>query len=339
MITASWAWRAAWSAILSAAVLTTAAGPASAANTALTPVSLRMDVFFYGAQAPLLLGIVDGIYKKYGLDVTASTGRGSATTIQTVANGSDQFGYADGATLARLAAQGLKAKAVLGMIETSPIAVLTLPGSGILKPKDLDGKTTAFAPGSATQQLFPAFAKRAGVDLKSIHTIAVDVSTRDSMFLLKKTDFDVSVTVAQVPMLEERCGCKLHLMRFANYGLTMMSNSIIVSDALIAQKPDLVRRFVAATVQSIKIAVKHPAHAVDDFLEYAKKSGLSRQVVAAQWREAIPLLHSPETKHKPIGYMDARDWQNTINLLTEYTNLRKGSVTPAMVYTNAFLPK
>src|SRR5579875_4134336 len=78
-----------------------------------TPVKLRMDVFFYGAHVPLLLGIVDGIYKKYGLDVTAETGRGSATTIQTVANGSDDFGFADGGTLAKLVDKGLKAKMIV----------------------------------------------------------------------------------------------------------------------------------------------------------------------------------------------------------------------------------
>src|SRR3954447_24078711 len=86
----------------------------------LTPVTIRMDVFFYGSHVPILLGIVDGIYKKHGLEVTAQTGRGSATTIQTVANGTDQFGFADGGTLVKFAAQGLKAKQIVGILEKTP---------------------------------------------------------------------------------------------------------------------------------------------------------------------------------------------------------------------------
>jgi NitT/TauT family transport system substrate-binding protein len=305
----------------------------------LTPVSLRVDVFFYGAHAPLLMGIVDGIYKKYGLDVTAYTGRGSGTTIQTVANGSDQFGFADGSTLVKLVAQGLHAKQIVGMLETNPVAIIVFPDSGIKTPKDLEGKTGGFAPGSATDQLFPAFANTTGIDIKTIRQLAVDVSTRDSLFLLKTTDFDIANTAAQLPILQEKCACKLNTMRFADYGLTMMSNGIVASDKLIAENPDLVRRFTRATVEAIDLAVKNPQHAVDAFFQYAKDTTISRQAVADQWNQAIQLLHTKATAHKPTGYMDEGDWQKTIDLLVKFANVPQDTVMPNMVYTNAFLPQ
>jgi NitT/TauT family transport system substrate-binding protein len=58
-------------------------------------VSVRADVFFYAAHVPIMLGILDGIYKQHGIEASLAAGRGSATTIQTVANMSDQFGFAD----------------------------------------------------------------------------------------------------------------------------------------------------------------------------------------------------------------------------------------------------
>ena len=115
--------------------------PARAGAQDLTPVTLRMDVFFYGAHVPMLLGIVDGIYKKHGLDVTAQTGRGSATTIQTVANGTDHFGFADGGVLVKFAAQGLKAKLIVGILQTSPSIIFSMPDKNIVKPADLNGRT------------------------------------------------------------------------------------------------------------------------------------------------------------------------------------------------------
>ena len=126
----------------------------------LDAVSVRADVFFYGAHVPIMLGIVDGIYKRHGIDATFTTGRGSGTTIQTVANMSDQFGFADGATLVRLTAQGLRAKQIVGVLQTGSNSIMSLPDSNITKPQDLNGKTTGFAPGSATDQIFPAFAKK-----------------------------------------------------------------------------------------------------------------------------------------------------------------------------------
>ena len=126
------------------ALLTASAGPAVAQDRPLDHVSVRADVFFYGAHVPIMLGIVDGIYKKHGIDATFATGRGSGTTIQTVANMSDQFGFADGATLVRLAAQGLHAKQIVGILQTGSNSVMTLPDSNITKPQDLNGKTTGF---------------------------------------------------------------------------------------------------------------------------------------------------------------------------------------------------
>ena len=105
-----------WKAIRCLTVATALAGSAIAQTPPLDHVSVRADVFFYGAHVPIMLGIVDGIYKKHGIDATFAAGRGSGTTIQTVANGSDQFGFADGATLVRLTAQGLRAKQIVGML-------------------------------------------------------------------------------------------------------------------------------------------------------------------------------------------------------------------------------
>jgi len=334
-----------WSAVMALfmalymALSATLAGPASAQDRPLDHVSVRADVFFYGAHVPIMLGIVDGIYKKHGIDATFAAGRGSGTTIQTVANMSDQFGFADGATLVRLAAQGLRAKQIVGILQTGSNSVMTLPDSNITKPQDLNGKTTGFAPGSATDQIFPAFAKKAGIDFASIKGLSVDPPTRDSLFLLKKIDFDIALAAAQLPILEERCGCKLNVMRFSDYGLSLMSNGIVASDKIIAENPELVRRFAAATVEAIGAAVANPQHGIDVFMQYAPNAGFSRSVVAAQWDVAMGLLHTPRTKDKSYGTMDEKDWQDTIDLLVEYVNLPKDAVTPSMVFTNEFLPR
>lgn len=310
----------------------------AAQGAAKDPVTVRADVFFYGAHIPIMVGIADGIYEKYGIDAKFLTGRGSGTTIQTVANQSDQFGFADGATLVRLASKGLKAKQVMGILQTTSNSVMTLPDSGLKVPADLNGKTTGFAPGSATDQIFPVFAKKAGIDYSSIKGLSVDPPTRDNLFLLRKIDFNIALAVAQLPILEEKCKCKLNVMRFSDYGLNLMSNGIVASDDLIQKNPDLVKRFVAATVEATKRAIENPEHGVDVFMAFTSNSGLSREVVAKQWSEAMKVLHTKRTADKPLGVMDAADWQDTIDTLVENVGLPAGSVKPDMVFTNEFLP-
>ena len=311
------------------------AAPAAAQDA----VTLRVDVFFYGAHVPLLAGIADGTYEKHGLKVNAQTGRGSATTIQTVGNKSDDFGFADGGTLIRFAAQGLKAKQIVGMLQKNPMIIMTKKTSNLVNPKDLNGRTGGFTPGSAPEQILPALASKVGIDLNSIKKISADIPTRDNAFLSGQTEFSFGYTVAQLPLLQERCNCELNVIRYSDYGITSISNGIIASDALIAEKPDVVRRFALATTESIAKSVKDPKAAVDLFFKYAEgKTQLSRNVVTKQWEETIKLLRSDNTKDLPYGRMAEKDWKETIDLLVKYAEVPDGKVTPAMVFTNQFVP-
>ncbi len=305
--------------------------------SAQTAVTVRMDTFFYGSHVPILLGITDGIYKKHGLEVTAQPGRGSANTIQTVAAGTDQFGFADGGTLVKFVAQGLKAKQIVGMFQTTPAIVLAMPNSGIVTAKDLAGKTGGFGVGSAPEQLFAAFAKGSGLDASSVKRVSVDLPTRDNLFMQKQIDFSFGYTVTQLPLMQEKCACKLVTLPYAGAGITAISNGITVGDDYAAKNPAIVRSFAMATAKAIEAAVKNPEKGVDAFFQYAKETKLSRPVVTDQWLETIKLLHTQATKDKPYGVTDPSDWQKTIDALVEYADLPKGVVTPAKVATNEYL--
>ena len=308
-------------------------------GTELEEVTFRADVFFYGSHVPILAGIQNGIYEKHGLKVTAQPGRGSATVLQTVANGSDDFGFADGGTHVKLAAQGLKAKQIVGILQRSPMVIMAKPDSGIAQPSDLNGRTGGFTPGSSPEQIFPAFARIHGIDVDSIKQVSADIPTRDSIFMLGQTEFSFGYSVTQVPILQERCECELVVMRYADHGITAISNGIVASDALIEEKPDTVRRFAAATVEAIEVAIENPEPAIDAFFEYAGEVRFSREVVANQWKETIDILHTPTTTEKPIGHTAASDWQETINLLVTHGGVPEGTVAPDMVHTNEFLPQ
>lgn len=322
-----------------AAMLLVAAFASPAAAQNLTPVNIRMDVFFYGSHVPILLGIVDGIYKKHGLEVTALPGRGSGNTIQVVAAGTDQFGWADGGTLVKFAAQGLKAKQIVGMLQTTPSIILALPESGIKTPKDLMNRTGGFGNGSAPEQVFGALAKATGIDTSTIKRVAVDIPTRDNLFIQKNIDFSFGYTVTQLPIMEERCNCKINIIKYSDYNIAYIANGVIVGDEFAAKNPDVVRRFALATQEAIELAVKNPERGVDAFFQYAKDSRFSRPVVTNQWLETIKLLRTKATANQPYGIMASEDWQKTIDTLTEYADLPKGSVKPEMVFTNQYLKK
>src|SRR5690606_24009803 len=125
--------------------------------------------------------------------------------------------------------------------------------------------------------------KATGVDVGSIKRVAADIPTRDSLFLQGQTDFSFGYSVTQLPLMEEKCSCKLNVLRYSDAGIVSISNGVIVSDSYAEKNPDVVARFARATVEAIELAVKEPEKGVDAFFKYAKDTQLSRPVVARQW--------------------------------------------------------
>jgi NitT/TauT family transport system substrate-binding protein len=321
-----------------AASATGSAGPTVAATPApLKPVTFRAEIGFNGKHVPFLAGIVEGIYKKHGLDVTAKEGTGSATIVQTVGNGSDDFGFVDGAVLTQTAAKGLPVKMVVGVLQTAGMVVVATPQSGITKVADFNGKTGAFANGVSIENLFPAFAAKNGIKMDSITRVAVDAPTRDTMVVTGKVDFGFNL-LNSVPTMEARCSCKLTVFKYSDYGVDTVGNGIVTTDTMIRDRPDLVKAFAAATVEAIDFAVKNPTQAVDDFFKYATSTQFTKPTITEQWKIASTFLHTPATATKPIGCMATSDWQQTIDFMTQYGGVAAGSMTPPKAFTNDYLP-
>ena len=61
------------------------------------------------------------------------------------------------------------------------VSIITLEGSGITQPKDLEGKQVAAATGSVNQLLFPAYAKLAGIDANTVEFVNAQTTQLGSM--------------------------------------------------------------------------------------------------------------------------------------------------------------
>jgi NitT/TauT family transport system substrate-binding protein len=159
------------------------------AQATLEPATLRLDWLASGYHIPFFLALERGYYREQGIDLQIADGKGSTTTLQVVASGSDTFGAANLSTTALGIARGIPVVAVAGLIQKSPDSVISLAGAGISSPKDMEGKRGGFVPTSASDRIFPAFAKAAGVDLQKITKLQLESSARYSVLLQGNADF------------------------------------------------------------------------------------------------------------------------------------------------------
>jgi NitT/TauT family transport system substrate-binding protein len=86
-------------------VCTSLPGVASAQAT-LQSATLRLDWLASGYHVPFFLALDRGYYREQGIDLQIADGKGSTTTIQVIASGSDTFGTANLSTMALGIARG-----------------------------------------------------------------------------------------------------------------------------------------------------------------------------------------------------------------------------------------
>ena len=302
-------------------------------------VNVRTDVYFSGAVLPLVAGVETGIFEQHGLNVELNEGKGSATTIQTVGNGSDDIGYVDAASLVQSVNQGIDVRMVAGMVQKSSLALYALDPSGIKSPEDLVGATAGFTPGSAAERIFPAYAEAAGIDEAAVQFRNVDIPTRTELFMAGRTDFTFGLLNVSGPNIEMKCDCQPVVLPYSDEGIQMLSSGIVAGDEFIEDRPATMDRFLAALIEAVEYTNNETDEAVEAFYRYAPDSTVDRSVLAEQWKISMDLHRTTANEGEPFGCMAKEDWQSTIALMETYGGVEEGGVEVADVADNSHLPQ
>ena len=313
-----------------AAAFAVVAGPASAQEA----VSLRLNWYLGGLHVPYYYGVERGFFKAEGIDLTINEGRGSANTVQVVGAGSDTFGMADSSSVVSAIAKGVEIKSVKSLLNSTGFAVVSLASTGIKTPKDLEGKSLAVSPGDPLGQLFRALAAHNKLDMNKIRFVQVDPAAKVVTVLEKRADALLGGADDQYFLIKYR-GQEPAALRYADHGANIVGMTILASNATIKAKPDMVRRFLRASVKSWEEARKNPDAAVDAAMKV--KPDLNRQSTKDQMMVDFELLDSPNSKGR-IGRGAEADWNQTIELLKKYRELETKETWTAF-HTNEFLPK
>jgi len=308
--------------------------PAGAAAP-LKPVTFTLDWLYQGASVGFLLAKDKGYYRDAGLDVSISAGKGSATTAQLVASKATQIGFSDGYVVGNSIAKGMAIKTVGSIYRRDPAALMVLADSPIKTPKDLEGKTVAMTAGSAQFQQWPAFAKGAGIDPSKIQIINVDPAGVGPALVSGRADAIGGYVFSYAPSIQIRAKKELRIFWFADYGVTVVSNGVIVHEDLLKSDPDVIRAFVPATIKGFLHGRRHVDEAVAAVKRYQPTADPA--VTKLEFELAWKTWVTPNTKGKPLGWGSDADWAGTIQVLKQYGGVTAPLQT-SQLYTNEFVP-
>ena len=300
---------------------------------ALDNVSLRLNWYLGGLHVPFYYGKEKGFFKDEGIDLTINEGRGSANTVQVVSAGTDTFGMADSSSLVTIVSKGSEIKSVMSLLNSTGFSVVSLASTGIKNPKDLEGKTLAVSPGDPLGQLFKALANHNKLDMSKINFVQVDPAAKVVAVLEKRADALLGGADDQFFLIKYK-GFEPHALRYSEHGANIVGMTIVTKNELIKSNPDLIKRFVRASVKSWSESIKNPDDAVDSAMKI--KPDLNRQSTKDQMLVDFELLKSANSKDK-IGYGSQIDWDQTITLLKQYRDLETKEPWTSF-HTNDFIP-
>ncbi len=277
-----------------------------------------------GRHSFFYVALDKGYYKDAGMDVEIVGGRGSAATIREVAAGAATFGSADAGTLMiSRANEGVPVKLIGIIYARPPHGLMALESSGIKRPADLKGKRLADTSASSNYILFSVYAKRAGLDPKSVKWVFTDFNSLPGLLATKQVDAIGQFSMGK-PLLQKRAGEPITFLSYADVGINIYSSGILASDKTIAEDPKLVAAFLRATQKGMKDAFADPKQAAVIQRKYMPL--LDGDVIAAETANVGELANPSDRGGLPLLVLDPKKIKDTLDLVVENFDVKRKPV-------------
>lgn len=316
------------------------AGMASAAR-AEDNVRLRLNWMYYGSHAGFAYGKDKGYYKDAGINLDIRSGNGSGSAHRLVANGDSDFAYGSCGSMVKLASQGAPLISV-GVIDAMGTeAVIVRPDAGIKELKDLKGKKLLTTANAGVNTFFPIVLAKAGLAEGDIGLINVPDAALVSSYLQGSGG-----AVGMLGGLDDKPaeikangGAAPVTFAYSDFGVNQVGYCISTTKDTVKNKPDLVKRFVQATMKSYADTMKNPDAAVAsmaDIVGGTMNEAQGKAQAKAVLDVTIAVLFSTANKDKKLGLNVPADWDDMVALMKKYNDLDP-KADPKSFYTNEFL--
>jgi len=317
-----------WKRLIASAFVIGLCGPPTAAR-ADEALTLRLKWFNQAQFAGFYVAKAKGYYKSAGIDLDIQPGGPDFPAIQMVAGGNEQFGVtgADQILIAR--GKGVPVVAVAVIYKRTPFVLFSLAKSGIKSPADYVGRNVGVKLGGNEELMYRAMMAKAGVDTAKVKEVPVKF---DIAPLLNGTvDVWPGYEINEVLAAREK-GFEVNVVSPSSYGIDLYADTLFTTEKMLREKPDVVRKFVAATLKGWNDAIAHPDEAAKITVDVGG-SKLSYEHELAMMKASLPLLTG---EGGGLGAMDEAHWRSMQALLVEGKFL-KGPVDLTQAFTVNYL--
>lgn len=294
------------------------------------PVSMILSFIPAGMWSPFYYGLDKGFYADEGLAFTIIPGKGSLFGVTQVDQKNVDFATIDAPTALLQVAKGARVKMLMAYEEKHQASIAC--NFPIKSPKDLEGRNYGTNAFSASRVLVPLIMRQNGADPSKMKEVLVDATVLNAGLFQGKyecTDAYVGDGWVRISMQAEKEGSKFYNMPLYNWGLSALSKVLITRADFVEQKPDVVKRFVRATLKSIDEAIKNPDAAAASVIKL--EPSLPPDQTLREWKDMITIMG-------PQHRISEEKFKATLDLVQNGYNTQI-PLKPEELYTNDFLTK
>lgn len=319
--------------IIAIASLAVTATLMSAPSWATDPVKVRFSWKLKADYSFFYLGKDGGIYAKHDIDVQLGEGAGAQAALGSLVQGNEDVVIVPAIFAISAIRKGMPVKIAALYQPSTPFAFISQPDKPVTTPKDLEGRSLAVSIGDTATSYLNVFCKINSIDCDKIKQVQIDPQVKIPQFMQRRVDLITVYTNVDLPLIEERSGTKFAVLDLPKHGLSVPGLSAVVSNRGLSEKADILKRFFAATNESIDLARKDPSAAAKALIS-AWSAAPSEDLIRAMIVATSSTLDSPEGK--PTGWVEEKTIagaQDLILLTEEGVSWKPMSE----FYTNALL--
>ena len=301
-------------------------------NDQLEDITVILDYVANTNHTGMYVALDQGYYQEEGLNVKiVEPTEGATATLIAVGKGDFGISYQEDVTIALTADDPLPIKAIATIIQHNTSGFATYADKNIQSPKDFEGKIYAGWGGPGEEAVLKAVMAQDGGDFSKLTMVISDGSgfealkdKADIMWFFEAWD-NVKCKLNDFPI-------NYTPVRELDSRLDYYTPVIIASNDTLENRPDTVRKFLAATTKGYEYVISNPKESAEILQKYAPDYSLEMLTMSSEY-----LAPKYAEDSEQWGTMKAEVWDNYTNFMAEYGVINK--IIPAeQCFTNEFLP-
>jgi NitT/TauT family transport system substrate-binding protein len=294
--------------------------PVPAVAQDMVDASLRLKWLTQAQFAGFYVALEKGYYKDEGINLTINPGGPNLLTENLVATGADTFGLSGGTDSVFAARdKGLPVVCIGVAHQVTPFVFVSHKDGPVQSVADFKGRTaTTWFTGA--NHVLSAMLSKVGVSPSDVDIQPQQVSV--TPFVDKQVDVVTATRHNELYVINERVGKdNLNLFVPEDSGVSFPRDTLIVSEKTAAEKPELVEKFLRASVKGWKEAFANESEAIDIIMKISPT--LDRAQQEFMLREVRTLMTAGKGSTDGLFAIDKVAVGSANDLLAEYGVISK----------------